>query len=151
MFMPRDHPLRSMINQQIQWAVECGLIEKWASESQFKFKRPINQHIGPTVLTLEHIFLGWMFYIVFATLASLTFAFEQLVYRMVRKPNPKRFWKISEMLIDGDRHFLLPPSGKARQWRQRAWASAFDIDAYWTGEHGEDLRYIDGTEEGIRV
>lgn len=41
------------------------------------------------------------------TIGILTLILEMFVYRKARTPNTFRLWKIIEIIIDPDRHFLL--------------------------------------------
>lgn len=115
MFIPRGHPLKSKINERIQWSVEGGLIKKWALDSQPRFKKSILYSKHPVVLTLGHISLALLLYLIFFCLSCVAFIAEIVIFRMNKRPHTSRLWKILSMLIDGDRHFLLPPSAKRRE------------------------------------
>lgn len=111
MFMPDRHALQQTFNHQIQLAVETGLYVKWTDDNRSPFERisPQQKHkILRSQLTVEHIFTGLALYIVFVTFSVGAFVAEHIVKRFVRRRNAGRFWKIAEMLIDGDRHFMLP-------------------------------------------
>lgn len=131
MSIARNHPLESKINERIQWALEGGLLKKWTSESQSKFKEPIAAHVGPIVLTNEHISIGWMLYLLFLSFACGALIAEQIIYKMAQRPNPTRFWRTMHKWIDGERQYLLPPSGERRVARRRVWELAARCDMYF--------------------
>lgn len=112
MFMPNDdYQLHESVNKFVQFAVETGLFVKWTKDSQSPFKQskqPANTKFLTHQLTIEQFFTGLAFYAVFTTFSIGAFVAEQIVKRFVRQPNAGRFWRIAEMLIDGDRHFMIP-------------------------------------------
>ena len=108
MFIPRNHPLQSVINQRLQWAVEGGLINKWSSESRAKYNEPINEHAGPVVLVLEHFVIGFSFYFIANLFAFCVFILEHVAYSKMRQQNASRFWSFMDFLIDDHRYFWIP-------------------------------------------
>lgn len=108
MFIRRDHPLQARINYLIQLAIEGGLIGKWTKDIERKFREESNQLMGPHILTVEHIFLGLVFLGLYTLFAIGAFIAEHIVHTRVNRPNAHRFWGVADMLIDGERHFLLP-------------------------------------------
>lgn len=118
-FIPHDHHFPSEINKCIQWAFESGLIKKWSSDSKIRYKHRSKKNARPAVLTVEHFFSAFVLFFMFISFAISAFIAEHIIYRKVRRPNPAHFWLYADMFINGDRHFLLPPSGRTRVFKQR--------------------------------
>lgn len=92
------------LNQFIQMASESGLIEKWRSNVKIhtsKEEERIHSRLAKVIRGV-HIIC-----ILTEILLTFILLLERFVYRKVRTSNESRIWKIIEMLIDSDRHFLL--------------------------------------------
>lgn len=114
MFIRRQHPLHTRLNDLIQLAIEGGLIGKWTADIEWNFRQKSNLAIAPKILTVEHIFLALLFLAIFTSCAIGAFIAELIIYNRVSRSNPHRFWKIADMLIDGKRQFLMPV------WRKKS-------------------------------
>lgn len=106
-FVHDDFPYLNELNEFIHLTSASGLIEKWRSNKQmlnqsFTYKRKIHNRL------VLYNFLG-IFYVgaVMGIIVISTFFLERFVYTKVRTANTFRFWKIIEMMIDPNRHFLL--------------------------------------------
>lgn len=109
-FLQRNYPLQLVFSHHIRWIIESGLINKWSSDSKPKYEKPTKQHFGPTVLSLEHVFIGFAFFLIFTLFSCGAFIAETIVYRMMRRRKVSHFWRFAEVLIDGKRHFWIPIS-----------------------------------------
>lgn len=109
LFMQHEHPLLSRINRIVQMSMEGGLFTKWNLDCRNNINRSYNYYHanGSITLTLEHIFTGLVLYAVFVSFAIGAFIAEHIVHPIARRRNCARIWKWFDMLIDGDRHFLL--------------------------------------------
>lgn len=108
-FMHPDHPLLPQVNRIIQKSLEGGLFVKWNRDGGSDINRSsANDHPnGPIVLSLEHIFTGVALSATFGLFAIGAFIAELIVHPIARRRNCARIWKWIDILIDGDRHFLL--------------------------------------------
>lgn len=106
MIIRKDNPMLDAINEHIQWAVEGGLLVKWFKDIQATFNRAIDENLGPKKLAIENISAALFGYALFGMFAVCAFIAEHIVHRAARRSGAGRFWKIADMLIDGDRHFL---------------------------------------------
>lgn len=106
MLIKKDHAMLDAINEHIQRAVEGGLLVKWLKDIDGKLNKMIDADLGPKKLTIEHISTAFMLYTIFGSLAVVAFIVELIVHPRASRPGASRIWKIVDMLIDGDRHFL---------------------------------------------
>lgn len=114
-----NHPSQKRVDEIILWALEGGIIHKFTLDSRINFNRQIPLHVVPVALSVEHIFIAWVFYSIFASFAFGAFITEHIVHRMVLKPSPGFLWKIANRLIDDNRQFWLPPIIIYRQTQLR--------------------------------
>lgn len=103
--MHENHLMWHRINDNIKMAIESGLIAKWNADSQMNLKN-VDLSNGSVQLTFEHIFTALALYGVFLGFSVSAFIAELIVYRNARRRQCGKFWKIADMLIDADRHFL---------------------------------------------
>lgn len=125
LLMPQNHPLKLVINEHIQWALEGGLFIKWLSDSKVNFKQQSRiDYISAHPVKFEQISIGWVFLLFFTSLAFIIFIVEHIINLNIKKSNTRQIWIIANMLFDGQRYFWLPPSGRKRILRQGIWTWA---------------------------
>lgn len=103
MLTRKDFPLINELNQFIQGAVEGGLITRW-----LKRYRSREKEIPPeyTDINWENFSIYVVFYLGLTFFAFVMLIIEKIVYRKVREPNSKPFWRYIEMAIDPYRYFF---------------------------------------------
>lgn len=114
MFMPTEHPLQEEINGFIQIALASGLFKKWSDESH-RLLWLINGYYmdriskKPSALNLTNFYVPLAIGCTIIIISFLVFALEHIVHSKARSIGGHRFWKIIDMMIDGDRHFTNTP------------------------------------------
>lgn len=102
--MKKDFQYVDDLNKLLRHADEAGLIKKWLSIREAKFKS------GPTkVDPLNLKFLEVFFYILGASavLTTTIFIWEMIIHEKAREFNRSKFWVWAEIFIDPERYFLL--------------------------------------------
>lgn len=104
-FMRKDFPLRSELNQFIERVTEAGLIEKWAKIRSFPMEKP--PKFAYSEITKEVYFIFTCLAGGLVSLAVITLIVERIVYKKVRTSAASRVWRYIEITIDPYRYFLL--------------------------------------------
>lgn len=100
-----DFPYLMELNAFIQKISEGGVIKKWCSNNSI---RTSYEHAKPNKqIVLKHLHGVLIVLVALETWAFSIFVFEKYVAGKMQASNPNRFWIIMDMIIDGDRHFLL--------------------------------------------
>lgn len=107
MFIQVNHPMAETINRHIRMAFEGGLFVKWEADNRIDQIDRIVARSGPFQLTLEHLFTPMSLLSVFMAFSIGAFIAEHIVYSHIQKRNCGRFWQISNMLIDPERHYFI--------------------------------------------
>lgn len=107
MFIHENHPMTTLINDNIRRAFEGGLFRKWKTDHSINFNPKVDSSARPFQLGIDHLFTPVALFTVFACFAFGAFIAEIIVHYHIQKHNCGRFWKIADMLIDADRHFLV--------------------------------------------
>lgn len=106
-FLHKNFSYAEELNDFIKAASVSGLIEKWRSDIRTQFKEHTQGTGEFGRLTFDNL-SGALLIIALLFLFSISIFFlEIVVHKQVRAPNATRFWKITEMIIDPDRHFML--------------------------------------------
>lgn len=109
--MRKNFPFAIELNEFIKRAVEGGLIIKWRWDSQTTYKYEPDK-VPLKHLTVEHMAGAFTAFFILGLCSIGACIAEQIVHRRARMRNAIRFWKIVDMLIDPERHFLLNPNSK---------------------------------------
>lgn len=111
---PSNNYMLKKTNEFIRRVMETGLLQKWYDDNS---KNIINEENwnGPTVLTVEHIYIALIVYGGGLTVAMLTFFLEKLAYRyIVRNKNRGRISTLCDKYIfSPERVICLPRKGSA--------------------------------------
>lgn len=99
---------KNELDEFIIAATESGLTEKWHSNTRIRFDHKYaHEEIQSGLMTLDNLSGMMIFWMFLNVNVALVFCLEIIVYRRTRKPNARRFWKSTEMVIDPERHFML--------------------------------------------
>lgn len=96
----------SELNRFIEEASTNGLIVKWLSEAWI---RPVYEYKDEDLsqITMGNCSEFLVLWICIWLVPSFVFIVEKIVFKAAHKLNASKFSILLEMLIDGDRHFLL--------------------------------------------
>lgn len=94
------------LDQFIQMVNAGNLIKKWYSYNLVQTPK-LHMDRSYKRLSLKHFHGFFLICAMIEIVLISTFILEQIVYANARAPNVSRFWKIFEMIIDPDRHFML--------------------------------------------
>lgn len=101
----KDFPLLKELNGFIERVNENGCIDKWLKRYRFVAeKQPIYEY---AIATVESYASPSFVCCCIFLLALFTTMIEMIVYSKVRTPNPSKFWRFMEIIVDTDRSFLL--------------------------------------------
>lgn len=110
MFVRRNHHLYHDINKIITMALEGGLFVKWGKLSSqlnaYLDLQRVQQHRS-SQLPFEYIYPAFVVYMSFNLFAVFIFMFEHFVHYRAHGRKPDRLARIGDLLIDGQRHFLI--------------------------------------------
>jgi len=86
------HPLNEAINEIISVLIETGIINHWISETyhQLKAKHFLDLETGPQVLTLNHLFIGFVIWLIALAFAVVVFVIEIIFQCWKRRSNVTR-------------------------------------------------------------
>lgn len=110
MLVRRNHYLYHQINKIIIMALEGGLFVKWGKlSSQLNGGQDLYriQEHRTGQLPFEYIYPAFVVYVGFNMIAVFIFILEHYVHWGAHRPNPNRLAQIGDILIDGQRHFLI--------------------------------------------
>lgn len=105
MLTRKDFPLLNDLNDFMQRANECGLINKWL-KSYRPFYDGKLENDEPTV-TIESLMIEFVIYGCMMFVAFVTIFIEKETFKRARAPNPPPVWRYFDMLIDPYRYFFL--------------------------------------------
>lgn len=113
MYVRKDHHAFDNIMIFTIRAFESGLFVKWERDSK------IAHQAKPKVSTifslkLSHIYGSIFIYLLFAFLGMIFFLAEMYTFRKARVENSRRFWVICDLLIEGQRNFLVIKENKIK-------------------------------------
>lgn len=101
-----DFPLLNELNAFINQAISNGLMEKWLTKtwSRPDYLQEDDDNGQITIANFSGFFVLWICLSIVPTAVCLI---EKTIARFANKSNPSRISLLLEMLIDGERHFLL--------------------------------------------
>lgn len=102
----KNFPHLKGLNEFIQMASAGGLINKWLQIGRIRNLYEMTRRgFGQLMMGNfygAHIVYGSLILVVF-----MVIIIEKITYKKAKEPKPMKFWLIVEMIIDGDRYFLL--------------------------------------------
>lgn len=72
-----NHSMSDSISKYIQYALEGGLFVKWLNDVKSSYRTPNN--VFHVQLTNQHLFLAWLFFLLFTFFSIGAFIFEHIV------------------------------------------------------------------------
>lgn len=108
----QSFPYLKELNEFIRMADAGGLIKKWYSNKLTGVPSHMRMDNSYKQLKLKHFHGAILIWGMLVAALICIFILERIVHAKARAPNALRFWKIVEMLIDPDRHFMLESKWK---------------------------------------
>lgn len=106
-YMHKNFSYINALNDFIKAASTSGLIEMWRMKNRVQFERNEIETRKSGLVTIENStgLLALWSSLIFGVMMVL--CLEIIVHNHAIKPNAHRFWKLIEMIIDPERHFML--------------------------------------------
>lgn len=102
----KDFPYLNELNEFVRRASESGLIDKWRIDCHMRGKSKRNEKKFSRIKmeNFYSVYLIWFPLMLFQIMCVLL---ERFVHKKRYNHPESRFWKLFEMFIDSDRHYLV--------------------------------------------
>lgn len=115
LFMQKNFPLKSKVDEVIRNTFEGGLFQKWDRDSQRK-KELLRPYEPKLELSMrEYSFLFYVIFNVGVLLSTLSLICEIITYRKINQSARLSVWKYLGHFFDGNRHYFKNIPEKLKQ------------------------------------
>lgn len=102
----KEFPLFEELNAFINLAQASGLVAKWWTQTRIRSDYEYYEEENGDI-TMDNFNGFFIFWVSLLIVPALIYVFEKIIFYFAQKPNPSTIFILLEMIIDGERYFLL--------------------------------------------
>jgi len=91
MVLVLGHPINEAINNKITALLESGIMDYWITNATYL--KAEKEDLGPQVLTLDHLFIGFVIWLIALAFAVVVFLIEVVCHNFKQRSNATRVIK----------------------------------------------------------